>query len=65
MNRNLRSLILGMAAFAATPALADAIFFEHENFSGRQYASGQSAADFRDNLCQAVLVDDDVGPQRA
>ena len=49
MNRNLRSLILGVAALAATPALADATFFEHENFGGRQYVSGQSAADFRNS----------------
>ena len=61
MNRNLRTLILGMAAFAATPALADATFFELANFGGRQYIAGQSAADFRNSAfndrAQSAIVE--------
>ena len=49
MKRILQHLVLGTSIFAAGTAMADATFYENDNFSGRQFSVGQATPNFRDS----------------
>ena len=63
MNAPLRNLIVGIAALAANSAMANVIFFESDNFQGRQFRLDQSVQDFAgmgfNDRAQSAIVDGD------
>ena len=59
----LRPLIVGIAALAANAAMANVIFFESDNFQGRQFRVDQSVANFAgtgfNDRSQSAIIDGD------
>jgi hypothetical protein len=63
MNAPLRNLIVGIAALAANSAMANVVFFESDNFQGRQFRLDQSVQNFAgsgfNDRAQSAIVEGD------
>lgn len=49
MTSILRPVLLAITALSASAAMADVVFFENDNFGGRQFTVGQYVPNFRDS----------------